>query len=112
MDARKISFGQRWIIFLPSIFLPWICSDFQHYPARVRSSPGEHFTSASVQPSMKRLLAFSVLLILCGLVSPAPQARADGFIIVDETHWWPGPRPPHPIPPPWPPPQPWPPRPI
>src|SRR5947207_10092441 len=59
---------------------------------------------------MKRLLAFSVLLVLCGLVSP--QARADGFIIVDETHWWPGPRPPHPIPPPWPPPQPWPPRPI
>src|SRR5688572_18151911 len=52
---------------------------------------------------MKRLLVLPALLVLFGLVSPVPQARADGFIIVDETHWWPGPRPPHPIPPPWPP---------
>jgi len=56
---------------------------------------------------MKRFLAFSALLVLFGLVSPVPQARADGFIIVDETHWWPGPQPPrhvlppHPLPPPW-----------
>ena len=61
---------------------------------------------------MKRLLVLQALLVLVGFLSPAPQARADGFIIVDETHWWPWPRPPHPIPPPWPPPQPWPPRPI
>jgi len=60
---------------------------------------------------MKRFLAFSVLLALAGLVSPVPQARADGFIIVDETHWLPHP-PPWPPPRPWPPPQPWPPRPI
>ena len=40
---------------------------------------------------MKRLFAFAALLVLFGSVSPVPQARADGFIIVDETHWWPGP---------------------
>jgi len=58
---------------------------------------------------MKRLFALSALLVF-GLVSPSvPQVRADGFIIVDETHWWPGPQPrphlppPHPIPPLWPP---------
>lgn len=61
---------------------------------------------------MKRIVAVPILLVLLGFLAPAPQARADGFIIVDETHWRPGPRPPHPIPPPWPPPQPWPPRPI
>jgi len=52
---------------------------------------------------MKRFLALSTLLVLSGLVSPVPQARADGFIVVDEAHWWPGPRPPHPMPPIWPP---------
>jgi len=52
---------------------------------------------------MKRFLALRALLILIGVLSPVPQSRADGFIIVDEAHWWPGPRPPHPIPPPWPP---------
>src|SRR5437879_13303016 len=52
---------------------------------------------------MKRLLVLPALLVLIGFLSPVPQARADGFFIVDESHWWPGPRPPHPIPPPWPP---------
>lgn len=56
---------------------------------------------------MKRLLALPVLLVLFGFLSPIPQARADGFIIVDEAHWRPGPRPPGPIPPPH-----WPPRPM
>jgi Ca-activated chloride channel homolog len=56
---------------------------------------------------MKRLFVFPALLVLFGLVSPVPQCRADGFIIVDEAHWRPGPiLPPRPIP------QPWPPRPI
>ena len=60
---------------------------------------------------MKRLLAFSAWLVLTSLVYPLPQARADGFIVIDEAHWhW---HPPQPIPPPWPPPRPpWPPRPI
>jgi Ca-activated chloride channel homolog len=52
---------------------------------------------------MKRIFALSALLVLSGLVSPVPQCRADGFIVVDEAHWWPGPRPPHPVPPIWPP---------
>jgi Ca-activated chloride channel homolog len=52
---------------------------------------------------MKQFLALSALLVLFGLLSPVPQCRADGFIVVDETHWWPGPRPPHPMPPIWPP---------
>ena len=52
---------------------------------------------------MKRILALSALLVLTGLVAPVPQCRADGFIVVDEAHWWPGPRPPHPMPPIWPP---------
>ena len=52
---------------------------------------------------MKRIFALSALLVLSGLVSPVPQCRADGFIVVDEAHWWPGPRPPHPMPPIWPP---------
>jgi len=43
------------------------------------------------------------MLVLFSLVSPVPQCRADGFIVVDEAHWWPGPRPPHPMPPIWPP---------
>ncbi len=60
---------------------------------------------------MKRILTLSALLVLPGLVSPVSQCRADGFIVVDEAHWWPGPRPPHPMPPIWPPrpiPPPWP----
>src|ERR1017187_9492938 len=49
---------------------------------------------------MKRLIAFSALLVLFGLASPVPQCRADGFIIVDPAHW--RPRPPlRPIPGPW-----------
>lgn len=48
---------------------------------------------------MKRILALSALLVLSGLVLPATQCRADGFIVVDEAHW----RPPHPVPPIWPP---------
>ncbi len=59
---------------------------------------------------MKRFLAFSALLVLTGLLCPVPQARADGFIIVDPAHWHP--IPPQPMPPLWPPPRPWPPRPI
>jgi Ca-activated chloride channel family protein len=59
---------------------------------------------------MKRLLEFSAVLVLIGLIAPISPARADGFIIVDEAHWhW---HPPQPIPPPWPPPRPRPPRPI
>src|ERR1035437_4018580 len=50
---------------------------------------------------MKRLIAFSALLVLFGLISPVPQCRADGFIVVDPAHWRPGPRP-RPMPPPWP----------
>ncbi len=57
---------------------------------------------------MKRFLTLSALLVMTGLVLPAPEARADGFIVVDPEHWRP---PPHPIPPPWPP-YPWPPRPV
>jgi Ca-activated chloride channel family protein len=60
---------------------------------------------------MKRILACSALLVLIAVVSPAPQARADGFIIIDPAHWLP--HPPQPMPPIWPPPHPpWPPRPI
>ena len=52
---------------------------------------------------MKRIIAFSAWLVLLGVLAPVPECRADGLIIVDEVHWLPGPRPPHPIPPPWPP---------
>jgi Ca-activated chloride channel homolog len=54
---------------------------------------------------MKRLLVLPVWLALLAAISLAPQAHADGLIIVDERHWLPGPIPPHPIPP-------WPPRPL
>src|ERR1035441_7273384 len=50
---------------------------------------------------MKRLIAFSALLVLFGLISPVPQCRADGLIVVDPAHWRRGPRP-RPMPPPWP----------
>ena len=59
---------------------------------------------------MKRFLAFSVLLVLTGLVCPVPQAHADWFIVVHERHWLP--IPPHPLSPIWPPSRPWPPRPM
>src|ERR1039457_4231671 len=49
---------------------------------------------------MKRLIAFSALLVLFGLISPVPQCHADGFIVVGPAHWRPGPRP-RPIPGPW-----------
>jgi len=54
---------------------------------------------------MKRILALTVLLALAGLFSPVFQARADGFIVVDQAHWhWHPPHPPpHPRPPIWPP---------
>src|SRR5712672_1225714 len=62
---------------------------------------------------MKRwiwLFLFSALFILAGTLN---HSLAAGLIIVDDTHWWPGPNPPnppHPIPPhpipPWPRPQP------
>lgn len=63
----------------------------------------EYFPAAAVQLNMKRLLALPALLALFSLLSPVPQARADGFIVVDEAHWRPGPRPPGHIPPIWPP---------
>jgi Ca-activated chloride channel family protein len=52
---------------------------------------------------MKRLLALPALLVLFGFLSPVPQARADGFIVVDEPYWWRPPPPPQPVPPHWPP---------
>src|SRR5215468_3545826 len=59
---------------------------------------------------MKRwiwLFLFSALFVLAGTLN---NTLAAGLIIVDDTHWWPGPNPPHPIPPypnpPWPRPQP------
>ena len=48
---------------------------------------------------MKSILACSILLAWFGLVAPAPQCHADGFIVVEEPHWRPGPTPP----PSWPP---------
>ena len=42
---------------------------------------------------MKSILACSILLVWFGLVAPAPQCRADGFIVVEEPHWPPGPTP-------------------
>src|SRR5712672_278870 len=56
---------------------------------------------------MKRwiwLFLFSALFLLAGTLNNSPAA---GLIIVDDTHWWPGPNTTHPIPPrpvrPWPP---------
>src|SRR5688500_18940135 len=47
---------------------------------------------------MKRIYALLAGLVFLGFVSPVPQCRADGLIIVDEAHWMPPrhPRPPHP----------------
>jgi Ca-activated chloride channel family protein len=56
---------------------------------------------------MKRIYALLGLALL-SLLSPAPQCRADGLIIVDEAHWMPRP---HPHPQPWPHPYPMPPAP-
>jgi len=42
---------------------------------------------------MKRMLVFLVLSAWSGLIAPAPQCRADGFIVVEEPHWRPGPTP-------------------
>jgi Ca-activated chloride channel family protein len=56
---------------------------------------------------MRRIFALLGLALL-GLLSPAPQCRADGLIIVDEAHWMPRP---HPRPQPWPHPHPMPPAP-
>lgn len=54
---------------------------------------------------MRRLLWLLLALVALG-VAPTP-ARAAGFIVIDEAHWWPGPIPPRPLPPhPWPAPQP------
>jgi len=39
-------------------------------------------------------------MVLCAAVAPAFGA---GMILVDDTHWWPGPNPPRPVPPAWPP---------
>jgi Ca-activated chloride channel family protein len=46
---------------------------------------------------MKRIFAL-LGLVLLSLLLPTPQGRADGLIIVDEAHWRPGPRHPHPMP--------------
>ena len=48
---------------------------------------------------MKTILACSILLAWFGLVAPAPQCHADGFIVVEEPHWRPGPTPPQSWPP-------------
>jgi Ca-activated chloride channel family protein len=48
---------------------------------------------------MKRILVFLALLVWSGLVAPAPQCRADGFIVVEEPYWRPGPTPPRSWPP-------------
>ncbi len=50
---------------------------------------------------MKRILVFSAWLVLLGWLAPVSPCHADGLIIVDEVHWLPGPRPPHPVPPIW-----------
>jgi Ca-activated chloride channel family protein len=52
---------------------------------------------------MKRIVAFLAWLVLTGILLPIPQCRADGLIVIHESHWLPGPRPPHPLPPIWPP---------
>ena len=48
---------------------------------------------------MKALLTCSILLVLFGLFVPVPQCYADGFIVVEDPHWRPGPIPPQPWPP-------------
>jgi len=48
---------------------------------------------------MKTILACSILLVWFGLVAPVPQCHADGFIVVEDPHWRPGPIPPRPWPP-------------
>src|SRR5437899_2925045 len=58
---------------------------------------------------MRRCIWLLVLGALFGVVTPI---QAAGLIIVEDPHWWPGPRPPFPIPPPQPIPPHWPPRPI
>jgi Ca-activated chloride channel homolog len=62
----------------------------------------EHFQRRSVQRDMKRIIALSALLGF-SLASSLWQCHADGLIVVHESHWRPGPRPPHPRPPHWPP---------
>src|SRR5262245_35457498 len=55
---------------------------------------------------MKRWLLLAGLLSVLGMVGSVSGA---GLIIIDETHWWPGPHPPIPPPrpnPPWRPPRP------
>ncbi len=59
---------------------------------------------------MKRWIVLSVLLATIAAV--CPSSKGAGLIIIDESHWWPGPNPPYPIPPPQPIPPPWPPRPF
>lgn len=46
---------------------------------------------------MKRIYAL-LGLVLLGLLFPALQSRADGLIIINEAHWQPVPRHPHPMP--------------
>src|SRR5260221_6016470 len=43
-----------------------------------------------------------VILALLGLLGAVNFASGAGMILVEDTAWWPGPIPPHPMPPPWP----------
>src|SRR5436190_21326700 len=45
----------------------------------------------------------ALLLVLTVLLAAVTSASAVGLIIVEDSSWWPGPHPPHPIPQPWPP---------
>jgi Ca-activated chloride channel family protein len=54
---------------------------------------------------MKRWNLLTLLSAIFVLVGALNNSLAAGLIIVDDAHWWPSPRPPHPVPP-------WPPRPI
>jgi Ca-activated chloride channel family protein len=48
---------------------------------------------------MKRVILALALFAILGAVTAASGA---GIIIVEDSSWWPGPIPPHPVPPPWP----------
>jgi len=90
-----------------STFLPKIGASTQSCRVRCGRVVREVFPHAS------RLTDHETVDLALSLFGPLhfgrhtqPLTRA-GLIIVDDTHWWPGPNPPHPIPPrpvpPWPP---------
>jgi len=79
-----------------------IGAERRHYnhPPDAQSLDGwEYFPEVPVQPAMKALLTCSILLVLFGLIAPATQCHADGFIVVEDPHWRPGPIPTRPWPP-------------